>query len=649
MTAALLIGIVLLGALFPGSARAEDSAWQALQAAIDEAEDGDTIYLSEDTIAPKGAAMLTIVTGRRITLDLNGYRLDRNLKEPNADSNIGCVLYIQEGGFLTLRDSSEKAGIVTGGCHANGGGIQNRGTLIMESGCVTGNRAINSGGGIANYGMMILTGGSVTGNTSGGEGGGLYNHPKAYLAIHGHPIFGNSAPSDPDIANEGTLSASGASESGTYKEDMPVLKRFMSQISILPSAVMLLILLLTLWLDRYLTQDRKGAMIVIILLVFGLMIQDDLECYLATMKGTNAIRLPLSIFGYAARPAILAMFLSIVKPGGRFWIAWALVGANAALYLTAFFSNITFRYTTDAYAGGHFISGPMGQTCTVVSGLLFAWLLILTMRQFHPQNRQESWIPIFVTVLIVGAVYMDFTVVFDEQPVSFLTIAIVISCVFYYIWLHLQFVRLHEDGLRAEQRIQMMKTQIQPHFLFNTLNTIRAVYATDPPLADQTLGKFSKYLRQNLDAMEQPDLIPFIREMEHTRLYAEIEMLRFPYIHVTYDLQDEDFLLPALTVQPMVENAIRHGVRGREEGLVTVSARREGSCHVIEIRDNGVGFDPNAQHRPGETHIGIENVRSRVEQLCGGTMRVESEIGIGTTVTLRIPEQGSESGKEGKP
>ena len=172
------------------------------------------------------------------------------------------------------------------------------------------------------------------------------------------------------------------------------------------------------------------------------------------------------------------------------------------------------------------------------------------------------------------------------------------------------------------------------------------MYAVNPPLANQTLEKFSKYLRQNLDAMEQPDLIPFSSEIEHTRLYADIEMLRFPHIRMEYRIDDEDFVIPALSVQPLVEDAIRHGVRSREEGVVSVSSYRDENDHVIEIRDNGVGFDPEEKKTTGETHIGIGNVRGRVEQLCGGSMKIESEIGKGTTVTLRIPISASEKGKE---
>ena len=85
-------------------------------------------------------------------------------------------------------------------------------------------------------------------------------------------------------------------------------------------------------------------------------------------------------------------------------------------------------------------------------------------------------------------------------------------------------------------------------------------------------------------------MVPVTKELEHTRLYAEIEMLRFPNVRVEYQIEDSGFKIPALTIQPLVENAIRHGVRIRNDGLVTVSTFREADAHRITIEDNGAGL-----------------------------------------------------------
>ena len=136
------------------------------------------------------------------------------------------------------------------------------------------------------------------------------------------------------------------------------------------------------------------------------------------------------------------------------------------------------------------------------------------------------------------------------------------------------------------------------HLRCNALNTIRALYAKDPPLADRTLEDFSAYLRQNLESLSQTDLVPVAKEMEHTRLYAEIEALRFPNVRVEYRIEDESFTIPALTIQPLVENAIRHGVRSRKDGLVTVSTAREsGACATTRTSFSprrGAGYSSTA-------------------------------------------------------
>ena len=213
------------------------------------------------------------------------------------------------------------------------------------------------------------------------------------------------------------------------------------------------------------------------------------------------------------------------------------------------------------------------------------------------------------------------------------------SSLLFYIWIHLQFVREHEEDLKARQRIQIMVSQIQPHFLYNTLSTIQAMCVTDPMGAKDTIEKFGIYLRQNIDSLSQAELIPVQKELEHTHIYAEIEMVRYENVMVEFNTPDLGFSLPTLTIQPLVENAIRHGVRIRENGLVTVRTRKKEGYHEIVVEDNGKGFDTGLIAHFDEEHIGLKNVRERIEKLCGGSMHIESCIGEGTVITIHIPER----------
>ena len=409
-----------------------------------------------------------------------------------------------------------------------------------------------------------------------------------------------------------------------------------------PLFLLLLGLGFTVAIDPYIRRGHRRTMLVIAVLCLTLIAQNYWDYTLTVGHPRQTLRTIVSIYGYSIRPVILILFIYIVQPAGKRWYWWILAGLNAAFYLTAVFSPLTFWIDQ----GNFFHGGPLGPSCLVTSMILLINLFIQTFRSRKTARKWDVWIPIFVIIMIVASIYMDYSIKEGQQPISYLTVAIVVGSVFYYFLLHLQFVREHENDLMASQRIRIMMTQIQPHFLFNALNTIRALYAKDPPLADRTLENFSTYLRQNLESLSQTDLIPISKELEHTRLYAEIEMQRFPNIQIEYHIEDDHFEIPALTIQPLVENAICHGVRTRKNGLVTVTTFRQGTFHRITIQDNGAGFDPNQKADDRETHIGLRNVKDRIEQMCGGKMILQSEIGCGTSVTLLIPDAMDSARKE---
>ena len=409
-----------------------------------------------------------------------------------------------------------------------------------------------------------------------------------------------------------------------------------------PLLLLLLGLAFIVLIDPYIRREYRRTMLVIAALCLTLIAQNYWDYALAVGQPQPMLRTIVSIYGYAVRPVILILFLYIVQPDGKRWYWWVLAGLNGAVYLTALVSPVSFWIDQWNY----YHSGPLGSSCFVTSMLLLTSLFVQSWRSRSADGNRDVWILIFVIVMIVASIRLDYSIKEGQQSISFLTSAIIVDSVFYYIWLHLRFVREHERDLMAAQRIRIMMTQIQPHFLFNALNTIRALYAKDSPLAERTLEDFSAYLRQNLESLSQTDLIPVSKELEHTRLYAEIEKQRFPNVQVEYRIEDADFEVPALTIQPLVENAIRHGVRSRENGLVTVSTAREAGGHRVTVTDNGVGFDPKQQLSTEELHIGIRNVKERVEQMCGGELVLTSEVGKGTSVTLLFPDGSQRGSKE---
>ena len=393
---------------------------------------------------------------------------------------------------------------------------------------------------------------------------------------------------------------------------------------------------LTIILDSYLRKEHRYILLNIVILCVCLIMQNIMEHVLCLGEPKPLLRTLVSIFGYCVRPVFLVLFLRIVNPEGKSWIWWLLVAINAAINCTALFSGVCFQINEN----NHYISGPLCNITLYISAVLFFILIMHLIKEYKKNREQEKWIPVYVVVIIIVSVVLDYCFVrTEEQSISFLTAGIIVGTIFFYIWLHLQFVREHERDLMAEQRIQIMMTQIQPHFLFNTIATFKALCKKEPRQAAALAHKFGIYLRQNLDNLDTNGLIPFPRELEHTRLYAEIEMVRFENVRVEYDIKDTDFSVPPLTVQPLVENSIRHGVRVREEGMVCVHAFRESGYHVIVIEDNGVGFEPESLDQQEGTHIGLQNVRERVESMCHGTLTIESNPEKGTFVTIRIPEK----------
>ncbi len=192
----------------------------------------------------------------------------------------------------------------------------------------------------------------------------------------------------------------------------------------------------------------------------------------------------------------------------------------------------------------------------------------------------------------------------------------------------------------SDKRIAAMVSQIQPHFLFNTLDTIYGLCDEDVELAKKAIASFSRYLRTNLDSLRRTVPVPIMLEMEHVRTYLELERMsdknRF---HYTLDIQATDFQVPALSVQTIVENAVKHGLGGRAQGgTVVVRTQETDAAYLVVIEDDGVGFQTEGTTKDG-THVGIENSRMRLDAMCNGTLDISSELGKGTTATIRIPKR----------
>ena len=199
----------------------------------------------------------------------------------------------------------------------------------------------------------------------------------------------------------------------------------------------------------------------------------------------------------------------------------------------------------------------------------------------------------------------------------------------------------------AQARLKLLETQLEPHMLFNTLANLRALIGVDPQAAQQMLDRLDAYLRATLAASRSAQH-PLAAEFARLDDYLALMAVRMgPRLAVALDLPDALAALPVppLLLQPLVENAIRHGLEPRiEGGRIEVSARRTGDALVLTVSDSGVGFDMT-EPAAGAGGFGLAQVRERIATAYGGRARVDvqSRPGGGTTVRIRLPMSGATS------
>ena len=191
----------------------------------------------------------------------------------------------------------------------------------------------------------------------------------------------------------------------------------------------------------------------------------------------------------------------------------------------------------------------------------------------------------------------------------------------------------------TESRISTMMSQIRPHFIYNTLGSIEQLCIIDPPKAGELVHNFAKYLRGNFGELDNPKPILMSQEMEHVRHYISIENVRFPDMTFSFEMNSDDFHIPALTIQPIVENAIKHGLMKLSKGgTIRVVSYETESHYCVSVEDDGVGFDTEVL-LDERKHVGIRNIRGRLKAMVNGTLEIESRVGIGTTVLIKIPKE----------
>ncbi len=361
-------------------------------------------------------------------------------------------------------------------------------------------------------------------------------------------------------------------------------------------------------------------------LVCLLLIFDTWEHYLSSLSRLNEWRYFTSAMCYTLRVVTITVLNILLhyKSKGRvlLWIP------PIVLALFAFTSKYThwMFYFNDL---NYWQAGPLRFLPHITSGLC---MLILIVKTIANQKRYKSEVnTLFAFIIIINILA---TIVETKTPVRFLlTGTMMVSCVLYYSVINkdneMLRTKKYEQEL-ADSKISIMLSQIQPHFLYNALNSIRQLCKSDPLAAQTAIEDFATYLRGNLDSIKRKTPIPFTKELEHIRIYLALEKMRFEdELQIVWNVKADSFMLPALTVQPLVENAVKYGVGKKPGGgTVTIATTEMPDAYVITVSDDGIGYDPTVTQDDGRTHIGIDNVRSRLASMCGGALSIETTMGV---------------------
>lgn len=191
--------------------------------------------------------------------------------------------------------------------------------------------------------------------------------------------------------------------------------------------------------------------------------------------------------------------------------------------------------------------------------------------------------------------------------------------------------KLKYETVKAEA----LRGQIKPHFIFNSLAAIQSLYHKSLSDGDKATSLFSKHLRANIEAANT-DLIPFEQELDNIQVYIDLENMRFDKkFNVIFDIDATEFEIPVLSLQPYIENSMRYSkVNQKDDGYIKITSRKTAEGILLELSDNGVGFDVNAV---SPASCGIRNSRERFSVLMGIEPTITSVLGQGTTVSIVIP------------
>lgn len=292
-------------------------------------------------------------------------------------------------------------------------------------------------------------------------------------------------------------------------------------------------------------------------------------------------------------------------------------------------------------------------THLIILASLVLILACLIMQLIRPAVKR-SFNPAFLIILGIGTDLLLFYIKDSSDGLIFTLLSILVFVLIEGMQFVAQYIEqqnrlieseitiAHNEAKLAENRFTMMMSQIRSHFVFNILNAISGMCKYDPEKADKTIVHFARFLRSNIDIMQNDDLVHFHNALHHLEDYIALEQVRYgDKIQFETDIEVDNFMLPPLVIQPVVENSIKHGLVSKPSGgTITLRTRKDENNIYIIIEDDGIGYDSSMEI--SEKSIGLQNIKFRLSHMVNGSLNAQSIVNIGTKTTITIPRKEAE-------
>ncbi|SEF79628.1 Histidine kinase [Eubacterium ruminantium] len=278
-------------------------------------------------------------------------------------------------------------------------------------------------------------------------------------------------------------------------------------------------------------------------------------------------------------------------------------------------------------------------------GFLVQFIIIIVMLMLSAKDIKESMRFMMGLLFPITATLIGMS----NTSVNFMGVGMVMLMlvVFFGYQMDMESELLKNQVELSENKLAVLMEQIHPHFIYNSLQQIALLCDEDSEAVKPAIYNFSSYLRKNFESLTNVGMIPFEREMEHVDMFVALsQILPSRKFEVKKEFGITDFCLPALTLQPLVENAIQYGIAMNTEGdRILIETKAEGGYIIIRVVDDGHGKETKLPTQKKHKSVGTQNVKSRLKVLCDGTLSI-NRLEQGTEAVIRIPQMKAKNDKE---